>query len=319
MPSLAAVIANEFAEPAYRADLATLVGDRSDDELATWIGELCRRQLGSDVIGARFANKSVGAVFGLELVNGATVVLKLFPPVFSGAELRAIERCTMELVAANFPMPRPIAADGWVAFSEFVDGRVLDAHQPAVRRSLAEALAELARLAIDPRDLPVAAVRRPTLWGPPHKLGLDYERPGGEWIDARAAAAQRIARSIELPEIAAHSDWGTKNALFRGDQLCAILDWDSLERASEAAMVGRAAAQFTAQWELPVALAPTREEATAFVREYEAARGRTFSAEERLVSNAAAEYLVAQIARQEGADGEFQRLLRETEHAPLLR
>ena len=124
---------------------------------------------------------------------------------------------------------------------------------------------------------------------------------------------------MALPELAAHSDWGTKNALFREGQLRAILDWDSLERASEAGMVGRAAAQYTAQWEFPAALAPTREEATAFVREYQAARGRTFTADERAVVNAAADYLLAQIARQErGVDGEYQRLLRETEDAPLI-
>src|SRR5262245_60455469 len=62
MQSLAAAIANEFAEPTYRADLGTIAGARSDDELAAWIGELCRERLGSDVVGARFAGKSVGAV-----------------------------------------------------------------------------------------------------------------------------------------------------------------------------------------------------------------------------------------------------------------
>jgi hypothetical protein len=324
MQPLTAVIANEFAEPAYRADLATIVGTRSDDALAAWIGELCRAHLGSDVAGARFAGKSVGAVFGLVLADGAAVVLKLLPPTFAGSELRAIERCVAQLVAVGFPMPRPLgplfpAGAGWAGFSELVDGSVLDAHEPAVRCTLAELLAELARLALDPRDLPIAATRRTTLWAAPHRLGLDYARPGGAWIDARAEAAQQIARAAALREIAAHSDWGTKNALFRDGRLCAILDWDSLECASEAEMVGRAAAEFTAQWEFPAALAPTREEATAFVREYEAARGRALTANERAVANAAADYLVAQIARQElGADGEYQRLLRATQDAPLI-
>jgi hypothetical protein len=35
-------------------------------------------------------------------------------------------------------------------------------------------------------------------------------------------------------------------------------------QASEAEMVGRAAAQFTAQWDLPPRLAPTSDEATTF-------------------------------------------------------
>src|SRR5262245_9617183 len=183
MQSLAAAIANEFAEPTYRADLGTIVGARSDDELVAWIGELCRERLGSDAVGARFTCKSVGAVFGLVLADGAAVVLKLFPPMFVESELRAIERCIAEFVAAGLPMPRPrgprFRADGiWAAFSGLVDGRVLDAHEPVVRRTLAEMLAELARLALDPRDLPLVATRRTTLWGAPHRLGIDYARPG---------------------------------------------------------------------------------------------------------------------------------------------
>lgn len=324
MQSLAAAITNEFADPAYRADLGAIVGARSNDELVTWIDELCRERLGSDVMGARFTRKSVGAVFGLVLTDGTAVVLKFFPPTFLETELRAIERCLAQFFAAGLPMPRPLGplfrADGiWAAFSELVDGRVLDAHEPMVRSTLAQTLAELGRLALDPRDLPLVATRRNALWGAPHRLGIDYARPGGGWIDARASAAQQIARSVALPQIAAHSDWSTKNVLFRDGRLSAILDWDSLERASEAEMVGRAAAEFTAQWEFPAALAPTREEATAFVREYEAARRRGFTADERSVVSAAADYLVAQVARQElEPDGPYQRLLLATEETPLI-
>jgi hypothetical protein len=142
-------------------------------------------------------------------------------------------------------------------------------------------------------------------------------RPSGQRRGRRAV--RRITRAAALPQIAAHSDWGTKNALFRDGRPRAILDWDSLGCASEAEMVGRAAAEFTAQWEFPAALAPTREEATAFVREYEAARGRALTTEEHAAANAAADDLVAQIARQElGADGEYQRLLRAPQDAPLI-
>ncbi|MBD1848238.1 hypothetical protein H6F89_33805 [Cyanobacteria bacterium FACHB-63] len=36
-----------------------------------------------------------------------------------------------------------------------------------------------------------------------------------------------------------------------------VYDWDSLCAASEAEMVGRAAAQFTAQWDIPAPLTPS--------------------------------------------------------------
>jgi hypothetical protein len=54
-------------------------------------------------------------------------------------------------------------------------------------------------------------------------------------------------------------------------------------------MVGRAVAEFTAQWEFASRLTPTRDEATAFVREYERARGRRFDPLELRVVNAAAD------------------------------
>jgi hypothetical protein len=318
-------IAREFAEAAYRADLATVTGARSDGELAAWIAARCREELGSDVDGARFANKSVGAVFGLMLADGRAVVLKLFPATFADAELAAIHRCHAAVHAAGFPAPRPLgrfAVDGVRgAFAELVDGDILDAHRPEVRRTLAVALATLHALALDPRGLPPAPTRGDTLWGPPHRLGIDYARAGGEWIDARAAAALAVVRATALPELATHADWGTKNALFRDGVLRAILDWDSLVCASEAEAVGRAAAEFTAQWELPAPVAPTAAEATAFVREYEAARGRRFDAGELAVANASADYLLAQVARQElggDSDAAFTQLLRETASTPLI-
>jgi hypothetical protein len=105
--------------------------------------------------------------------------------------------------------------------------------------------------------------------------------------------------------------------------VCAVLDWDSLAAASEPDLVGRAAAFFTAQWELPVRLTPSRGEARAFVDEYEAARGRRFSATERTVLSAAADYAVAQVARLQHAAGEqradsYVELLRDCTGEPLL-
>ena len=99
----------------------------------------------------------------------------------------------------------------------------------------------------------------------------------------------------------AHMDWGSKNARFVRDTVCAVFDWDSLCQASKAEMVGRAAAQFTAQWDLPASLVPSPFETLAFVEEYERAAGRRFSRAEWPVIIASAEYLTAQIARLEAA------------------
>ncbi|MEO8549686.1 MAG: hypothetical protein ABI678_06925 [Kofleriaceae bacterium] len=327
---LAAVISASFDNEHYRADLASIVGARSDASLAIWIDELCRAHLGHEVGGARFACKSVGAVFGLTLADDSAVVLKLFPSTCDEAALRAIEACLARINQAGFPSPRPLAplfqADQvWGAFYELIDGTVLDAHRVDVRRTLAHALAALTEIviAVDPTGLPTAPTRRHTLWGPPHRVGIDLGAAGGEWIDARAAAAQHVVRESALPLIAAHLDWGTKNALFVDGKLRAILDWDSLMMATEAELVGRAAAQFTAQWAFPARLTPTRAEASAFAHEYEAARGRRFTPVEQRVANASADYLMAEIARQtfsgpDCADDEYRALLRETAATPLI-
>jgi hypothetical protein len=326
--SLVEAIADEFAEPGYRADLASITGARDDAELAAWIGALCRAQLGASVAGARFASKSMGAVFGVELADGTCAVLKLFPPVFDEPALRAIERCQTTLYDAGFPVPRQLAPMfstdvGWGAFYELVDGDVEDAHRPDIRTTLAQLLARLAGVALDPTDLPPSPVPRDVLWHPPHRTTIDLARPGGEWIDERAEAARQTMRTISLPAIAAHSDWGTKNTLFAGGHVVAVLDWDSLVQMSEAEMVGRAAAQFAAQWNLPSRLTPTPDEASAFVADYEDARRRRFDRDEQRVANASADYIVAHVARQTfsdpaSPDDDFRRLLRDTANAPLI-
>lgn len=324
---LETLLAAEFGDAVYRQDLASIVGARSDAGLAAWIRQLCRDRLGQDMLGARFADKSVGAVFGLALADGSSAVLKLFPPTLDATELAAIERCFNHILSAGYPAPAPrgpmFEQDGLRgAFFELVEGEVLDAHRPEVRRTLAEALAELTRVvaSLDPSGLPRGPMRGETLWDTPHRVHLDYARPGGDWIDARAAAARQVVREASLPALAAHTDWSTKNALFRDGELRAVIDWDSLQQASEPEMVGRAAAEFTAQWEFPARATPTCQEATAFVREYERARGRRFDTLELRVINAAADYLIAQVARQElvSTPGEFHQLLCETATVPLI-
>jgi len=50
-------------------------------------------------------------------------------------------------------------------------------------------------------------------------------------------------------------------------------------------------------WNLDVPIAPTRDEARAFIAEYEAARGASFTKAERAMLAAAATYAIAYSAR----------------------
>jgi hypothetical protein len=330
---LAEILAEEFRDPAYRKDFASIVGDRDYAEIENWIGELTQAELGVSTTGALFAKKSVGAVFALVLESGELAVLKLFNRSIRADELAAMHRCLATAVAHGFPVPRQRseifdAGDGIsAAYYAYVDGDQRDAHEPAVRRELARALAELNVLLapLDTTGLPPAPGRQESLWPPPQRIweAREVDDEDARFIDEHGRAAQLVLKKSKLPRIASHLDWGAKNIRFRDDAVCAVYDSDSVHAASEAECVGRAAAQFTAQWDIPALLTPTPKEAHAFVDEYQTARGRKFSKAERAVAAASARYLVAQVARSELLSGvpeadNYRGLLRTYDAHPLL-
>jgi hypothetical protein len=154
--------------------------------------------------------------------------------------------------------------------------------------------------------LPAAPTRGAVLWPPSHRSFATLEDAVSDearWIDPVGLRARAVIEAHLAPALPVHSDWGVKNVRFRGDAICAVYDWDSLVAGSEAEMVGRAAVQFTAQWDFSARLTPEAAEERAFVADYERARGRPFSSSERDVLDAAAMYSVAQLARLELAAG----------------
>jgi len=297
----------------WRTDLATVMGTRSDEQVGALVDRVASEQLGVPVRGALFATKSVGAVFGLELSSGEHVVLKLFDPSQSHSGLEAAHRCLKRAVEAGFPAPPARSGlfrteDGVTGvFYALVDGAIRDGHESSVRRELARALADLGVILSreTPDELPLAATRRSELWPPAHRsfLKLKSASPDAAWVDQIGRCAQSVVKARDLPLVPAHFDWGVKNTRFRKESICAVYDWDSLVAASEAELVGRAAVQFTAQWDFSAPLTPSPSESSSFVDEYQSDRGRPFSDEERLVLDAAAEYSVAQLARLELAEG----------------
>ncbi|MBD1821557.1 phosphotransferase [Cyanobacteria bacterium FACHB-DQ100] len=128
---------------------ATITGLRSNQQISMLVERLAGEELGQGICGALFAEKSVGAVFGLQLCSGEQVVLKLFHPSQLLTQLAAVHRCLDRLVRSSFPAPPPCSRlfqteDGIIgAFYTFRDGTVRDAHDPLVRRELAQVLAEL--------------------------------------------------------------------------------------------------------------------------------------------------------------------------------
>ena len=141
------------------------------------------------------------------------------------------------------------------------------------------------------------------LWPLPHNVLFNLEKSyrGAGWIAKKAAIAKKIVAQGNFKKILAHTDWGTKNSIFSNKKLIGIFDWDSLGSMSEPEMVGRAAAQFTADWESGYMITPSPEEGRLFVKEYQYYRGKKFTEEEYKIISSSADYLIGIISRFEHA------------------
>jgi hypothetical protein len=246
---------------------------------------------------------SVGALFGLRLRDGSRIALK-FHVRQNIDSLDAVQHVQAHLFEAGFPCPQPLGVRGRATLERwFDDGLYRDAHEPEVRRVIAEYLALLLRLT---RDLqPVDGLepffpRAPgPLWPVPHNVLFDFEATaaGAEWIDeiARAAKPRRDAHVGEV--VIGHGDWTVKHFRFDGLRPTVVYDWDSISTNYETVVVGGAAATFTYTDRLPVSVWPTVKEASAFFEDYESARVHPFSVEERRAAHAAAVYSRAYSAR----------------------
>jgi hypothetical protein len=259
--------------------------------------------LGAEPAETVFYAVSVGVVAGLVLDDGRRVVVKAHRPNVTLVRLQAVAEVQRALADAGLPVPRPLAAPqpfghGHATIEELLDaGDRRDAHDPPVRTAMARMLARLIDSAPDVHGLDGGLlVEAEALWPQPHSRMFDFEatREGTEWIDAFAARAR--SRPVSDP-VVGHSDWSVKHVRFVGDEISAIYDWDSLVRADEPRIVGQAAATFPATWYLPVGILATPDEARAFVAEYEDARGRAFTREERVRLAHAATFVVAYGAR----------------------
>lgn len=246
---------------------------------------------------------SVGALFGLELRDGSRIALKIHleddPPY-----LEAVQRLQAHLFDHGFPCPRPLGVRGRATLEEWRDeGGYRDAHDPPVRTVVAEHLALLFRLTEELQPLAGMELYVPSgeqpLWGKPHNVLFDFDATasGAEWIDDIARAAKSVRDSRGGRVVIGHGDWTVKHFRFDGLTPTVIYDWDSADTGHETIFVGNSAATFTYTEHMPVEIWPTVKEASAFIDDYERARGRPFDSEERRVVQVAAVYSRAYSAR----------------------
>jgi hypothetical protein len=195
--------------------------------------------------------------------------------------------------------PRAFGAGAAAIMSYVEPGVPDDPHAAGTRRALASGLAQVAELgrtldAGTRASLPRSGLP-PTVFPPPHNALFDLERAGGEWIDERARSARAILDELTPAPLVMHTDFSCANVRVIGGAVAAVFDMDSVAWIDEARCVASAAVHFTytgETWRWP-----TRDEACAFVADYEAARDCPFTPAEHRRIDAAMVYAMAYTAR----------------------
>jgi len=280
-------------------------------QIDEWLDRHVRERLGLGVDRVLFRSGRVGAVYGLRLLDGSNVVVKVprgNPPL---APLTAATSCQRHLAAGGYPCPAPLdtpaVTDGRVGLiEELLDvGEVADIRHAPVRQAAIGSLVQQITLLADLPDQ-AGALTDPPAWdrfrsGPwpvPHDTIFDFTHtPAGyEWLDTLAAAAAHGAAAAPGPVVIGHSDWYVGNLRFTADAVVAAYDWDSLVAEPEPVIAGFAAGNHTST-NATGPDAPTPEEVGTFLTEFAQNRPGAFTPAGRAAATAAAVWVVAYNAR----------------------
>ena len=274
-------------------------GDRlTGGEVPGWLGPWCAAHLGAVPAQVLLITEHLSAVFGLRLDDGREVVVKARPDP-SGRAVTCVF-AQAELAAAGFACPAPLTevtgtdpaihAEQWRP-----GGDLLRGEDPGTARQYAavyaELMAALARLSLPP-PLP----------NPPW-LPFDQQAPtGADFVAGIAARAHaRLRSATSLPRVLGHADFEAQNLRWKGTEIWAVFDWDSLAWMPEPVLAGAASAAF-ASAEQPT-LAPIGS-SEAFLESYQQVRGRSFSGEELEIAWAASLLTATVNAAHEARHGE---------------
>jgi hypothetical protein len=280
------------------------------DDLPDWLPAWCVDHLGSAPADVLFQLHQVSLVVGLRLAGGTEAVVKA----------RADEGRAMSCVAAQallaergFPCARPltpVVAVGSLAVhaEEFrPGGEALHGDSPELAVRCAEVFARLMAELVDVTVAPPLPnppwVRwdhtDPGLWPTIDRLDDRDQTVVPRYVVDTADRTRRRLLAADLPCVLGHADFEAQNLRWRGREVWAVHDWDSLAWQPEAALVGAASGSFASDG--PPTLAPV-ESSEAFLVAYQDFRGRSFTAVEQEVAWAASLWMGAYNAREEALD-----------------
>jgi hypothetical protein len=308
---LTQLISESLAASGNAAVETAVFGTGDPAEIAGMIGRFCTRELGVPLRDAFVYGASVGCVVGLRLDDDSEVVVKAFQPRWTGLFLGSVHSVQQHLAFAGFPCPRPILGPRRLGrtlalVESYLPDPGLTRVEPSMLTVSAAGLAVQIGLCagldgVGLADHPLNAATE-GLFPEPHSPVFDFAATatGAEWIDAFAVRA-RAQRDRDPGEpVIAHTDWSAWNVRFDCERVLAVYDWDSLALVPESTAVGQAAATWSST-PAPGERAPSLTEMVGYVRAYEAARGRPFSAGEHRAIGGAVVWVLAYASRCEHA------------------
>jgi len=312
MTMLAAFLQNYFLDNELKDIFKDVMETDNPEEIEPDLKKAIHEHLKESIQEILFIQSSIGVVFGFLLTNLKKIVLKVYSPKISLSYLEEMNRIQNIFYGENFPAPKVLSPifklrTTHAGLYEYIEGTKEDGHRNEIRKALAKTLADFSNIVdrhhLQPLENFFQQAPKRKLWPTPHNVLFNFKKStkGARWIAKKARKARKILSSSHDPKKLAHTDWGTKNAIFYDKKCVGIFDWDSLGAMSELEMVGRAAAQFTANWESPFKITPTPEEGQLFVKEYEEYRGKSFSNDDYKVISASSDLLIAIISRFEHA------------------
>ena len=219
------------------------------------ITEWCVETFGSAPAKTLFEGGYLSQVIGIELSNGRRIVVKV-----RGWQDRLVACAQVQraLLASGFPAPELLVGpDRWgdayaISAEQLIEGGDRAPDVPRMARRFAEGLALLVRSAPSPSDIGTLAPSPPwvgwdradeALWPEPDDRDGDLNAHEGDpWLDDIARSARARLLGIASPCVVGHGDYYSGNLQWRGDELLAVHDWDSVVAQPEAAIVGQAAA-----------------------------------------------------------------------------
>jgi Phosphotransferase enzyme family len=276
------------------------------DDLPGWLPTWCLDHLGGEPVGVLFRMQQVSMVFGLRLAGGTEVVVK------ARADDGRAESCVAaqaRLAERGFPCPRPltpVAGSGSLAVhaEEFRPGGEMllgDSPDVAVRYAevFAQLMAELASVTVAP-PLPNPPWVRwdhadSGVWPAIGFLDNRDQSAVPAYVTDTAERARGRILAAGLPCVLGHADFEAQNLRWRGRDLWAVHDWDSLAWQPEAALAGAASGAFASAG--PPTLAPVGS-SEAFLAAYQDIRGRAFTAVEQEIAWAASLWMAAYNVRE---------------------